>query len=190
VQPFPAPVRQYHKTRHHRDGRSAAPHGSTATPGSPAVLPGGSETRAIGSQAPPCWWLRVCVRDTGAGMSPEQLAHSLHWFSTRAPARRAGYGYTREHGAAFRGLGVGMPLSRVLARCMGGRLRWVSCPSSSTSSTPSSSSHLELCGAGARNHAHARPKPPPGSLRKRQPFVAGVGGTTAVLELPFDGCWI
>jgi signal transduction histidine kinase len=71
-------------------------------------------------------WARISVQDRGHGLSASQLSHALHWFASAAPPRRAGYGYTRDHGAAFQGLGVGMPLSRVYAHVMGGQLRWQS----------------------------------------------------------------
>lgn len=50
-------------------------------------------------------------------------ANSCQCFPS-APARSYGYGYSRDHGAQFQGLGVGMPLSRAYARFLGGHVTW------------------------------------------------------------------
>ncbi len=89
------------------------PHHATTGAGSPAA-PLTSHTHHL------C----ITVTDTGGGLSQAQLDKCRHWFSTTNTQQRVGYGYSRDHGAQFAGLGVGMPLSRVYARLMGGKIEW------------------------------------------------------------------
>lgn len=37
---------------------------------------------------------------------------------------RCSYGYSRNHGSPFQGIGVGVPMSRVYAHFMGGSIEW------------------------------------------------------------------
>eukprot|EP00892_Ulva_mutabilis_P006301 jgi/Ulvmu1/4042/UM019_0019.1 len=65
----------------------------------------------------------VEIVDHGGGIPEHRLADIGRFFySTVQASPAAGYGYSKDHGAVFSGLGVGIPMARLYADTMGGRL--------------------------------------------------------------------
>eukprot|EP00466_Bigelowiella_natans_P011345 jgi/Bigna1/72174/fgenesh1_pg.18_\ len=68
----------------------------------------------------------IAIGDTGAGLSsevsPARYSDSFRFFHSTAPPMMANYTYSRQFGAAFDGLGFGLPLSRLYCDMMGGDL--------------------------------------------------------------------
>jgi signal transduction histidine kinase len=68
----------------------------------------------------------ICVEDTGGGISYHQLDAATRYFATTAPKMMMNYTYSRQFGAAFDGLGFGLPMSHAYAELTGGGLRLAS----------------------------------------------------------------
>ena len=76
--------------------------------------------------------ISIVLRDHGHGMTPAQCGRALSWLSTKVEQGEGGvsrrldnnehWKYTREMGAQFSGLGVGLPLARTYCWLMGGDL--------------------------------------------------------------------
>jgi signal transduction histidine kinase len=76
--------------------------------------------------------LHIRVRDYGPGMQLDERSRALAWLTTQVEDGEGGlsrrldnephWKYTREMGSQLSGFGVGLPLSRSLARSMGGDL--------------------------------------------------------------------
>ncbi len=76
--------------------------------------------------------IQIVMRDHGHGMNPAQCGRALSWLSTKVEQGEGGvsrrldnnehWKYTREMGAQFSGLGVGLPLARTYCWLMGGDL--------------------------------------------------------------------
>mmetsp|Transcript_11404 Transcript_11404/g.15968 ORF Transcript_11404/g.15968 Transcript_11404/m.15968 type:complete len:388 (-) Transcript_11404:233-1396(-) len=62
----------------------------------------------------------IAIGDTGGGMSRGSSRNAFKFFQSTAPPLIATYTYSRQFGAAFDGLGFGLPLSRMYAEMMGG----------------------------------------------------------------------
>ena len=68
----------------------------------------------------------ITIHDTGGGVPEEHLGKMMMYYgtsTTQAPDR-AGYGYSRDHGSTFKGIGVGVPMARVFAHFLGGQVTW------------------------------------------------------------------
>lgn len=64
------------------------------------------------------------VRDRGLGI-PEQVRSRMHhFFFTTAMVPPATYGYSKTHGSAFSGLGVGVPMTMMTVEWMEGTISW------------------------------------------------------------------
>lgn len=66
----------------------------------------------------------VSVANRGRGLSDEEMRRMRSFFSTTTPAAEATYGYSKQHGAQYSGLGVGVPLTALYAEFMGGSVAW------------------------------------------------------------------
>eukprot|EP01043_Picozoa_sp_COSAG02_P007229 COSAG02_NODE_214_length_28689_cov_34.895523_3_plen_416_part_00 len=90
---------------------------------------GGGRAEEIASQPR---HIEIVMRDHGHGMTPAQCGRALSWLSTKVEQGEGGvsrrldnnehWKYTREMGAQFSGLGVGLPLARTYCWLMGGDL--------------------------------------------------------------------
>ncbi len=90
---------------------------------------GGGRTEEIASQPR---HIKIVMRDHGHGMTAAQCGRALSWLSTKVEQGEGGvsrrldnnehWKYTREMGAQFSGLGVGLPLARTYCWLMGGDL--------------------------------------------------------------------
>jgi len=70
-------------------------------------------------------YVHIKITDTGGGIGDAALSRVSHYFATSHKARQQeGYGYSRDHGSQFQGLGVGAPLSAAYARFLGGGMAW------------------------------------------------------------------
>ena len=77
----------------------------------------------------------VEVADQGGGIPEEARGKLFRWFSTSAKESAGeGYGYSRNHGAQFQGIGVGVNVTRVYCSAMGGSVRW-DCDGAGTTAT-------------------------------------------------------
>eukprot|EP00877_Chromochloris_zofingiensis_P002194 jgi/Chrzof1/11976/Cz06g16210.t1 len=66
----------------------------------------------------------ISVTDTGHGI-PETLAqHMYSYFFSSSRRTSFMYGYSRDHGSQFQGIGVGVPMARVYTHFMGGHIEW------------------------------------------------------------------
>ena len=95
-----------------------------------------------GESDPDALWLGWTVRDTGIGMTPEQLSRLFRAFE------QADAGTTRRYG----GTGLGLAISKRLTELMGGRISVTSRPGEG------SEFRLEIPFAPARDPAHPDPK--------------------------------
>ena len=77
----------------------------------------------------------VSVTDRGKGLSAGELQRMRSFFSTTTPATGATYGYSKQHGAQYSGLGVGVPLTVLYAECMGGSVAWTAAEGGGTAAT-------------------------------------------------------
>eukprot|EP00873_Tetraselmis_striata_P015142 jgi/Tetstr1/435406/TSEL_024315.t1 len=69
----------------------------------------------------------VTVTDRGGGIPKQKMDSLFHWFSTSADRHEAdNFGYSRNHGAQFTGIGVGVNMTRLYCRVMGGGVDWQS----------------------------------------------------------------
>ena len=68
--------------------------------------------------------------------------HALRWLQTTNPPREANYTYSRNFGAPFEGLGMGLPLAALHARYLHGELHLSRLPS--TALRPSSGVHASF----------------------------------------------
>ena len=67
-----------------------------------------------------------CISDMGGGMSLAQVRQAFDWFYSSEEKFEPTYTYGRAFGAPLAGLGVGLPMSRVYARHLGGDVNMVS----------------------------------------------------------------
>ncbi|HKO15250.1 MAG TPA: ATP-binding protein, partial [Gemmatimonadaceae bacterium] len=100
-------------------------------------------------------WVALRVEDTGIGIPPEQLARIFE------PFTQAQSGYTRERS----GTGLGLTISRRLARLMGGEI--------TVESTPGQGSVFTLWLPAVERRQHPRVTPHRGSPASRVPAVDG-----------------
>ncbi|KAF6266101.1 hypothetical protein COO60DRAFT_1697459 [Scenedesmus sp. NREL 46B-D3] len=91
--------------------------GSSAA-GNSSAGDGSSSGGGSGSQ------IEIAVTDKGHGIPPAQAAHMYDYFWSNNKATNTLYGYSRNHGSPFQGIGVGVPMSRVYAHFMGGSIEW------------------------------------------------------------------
>jgi signal transduction histidine kinase len=69
----------------------------------------------------------VVVADKGGGIPRAKMETLFHWFSTSSKLESAdNYGYSRNHGSQFTGIGVGVNMARLYCAAMGGSVRWSS----------------------------------------------------------------
>ncbi|WIA16094.1 hypothetical protein OEZ85_012817 [Tetradesmus obliquus] len=75
--------------------------------------------------------IEIVVTDKGNGIPADQAAHMYDYFWSNNRATNTlwvmlqqHYGYSRNHGSPFQGIGVGVPMSRVYAHFMGGSIEW------------------------------------------------------------------
>lgn len=74
-------------------------------------------------------WGHVSVRDFGGGLrGADEAEASIRFLYTTNPEREANYTYSRNFGAPFEGLGVGLPLAHMHAAFLGGGLQLASMP--------------------------------------------------------------
>lgn len=91
-----------------------------------APSPGGSGSAGRDASgrvctAPSMWEIEVV--DYAGGMPDASLASvGRFFFSTVRASPAPGYGYSKDHGAQFAGLGVGVPMAQMYAEVMGGTL--------------------------------------------------------------------
>jgi hypothetical protein len=77
----------------------------------------------------------VAISDQGGGIPDETRGRLFRWFSTTAKQSAGeGYGYSRNHGAQFQGIGVGVNVTSVYCSAMGGSVRW-DCDGNGTTAT-------------------------------------------------------
>lgn len=95
----------------------------------PSLQPSTSKDSSTLGEGPLCekksprgFW-EIEVKDYAGGMHEDALANAHRFFfSTVQASPAAGYGYSKDHGAKFAGLGVGLPMARMYAEMMGGSL--------------------------------------------------------------------
>ncbi|GAB5356573.1 hypothetical protein AAMO2058_000301600 [Amorphochlora amoebiformis] len=74
----------------------------------------------------------ITIEDFGGGMSETSRRSARRFFHSTAPPITPNYTYSRQFGAAFDGLGFGVPMSRLYAELMGGSLSLVVRPGQGT----------------------------------------------------------
>jgi hypothetical protein len=67
-----------------------------------------------------CW--EVTVKDYAGGISDVALANCRHFFFSSVQASELKYGYSKDHGVTFSGMGVGLPMAIMYTEWMGGKL--------------------------------------------------------------------
>jgi signal transduction histidine kinase len=85
--------------------------------------------------------LYVRIIDEGIGMTPEAAERAFQLFSTSAAPPPITYTYSGNFGPSSHGHGVGLPLSRLLARCLGGDVSLLAAPSLGTTAHITISTH-------------------------------------------------
>jgi signal transduction histidine kinase/CheY-like chemotaxis protein/tetratricopeptide (TPR) repeat protein len=114
-------------------------------------------------------WAVFAVRDTGIGLSDEQMGRLFEEFS------QADASTTRDYG----GTGLGLALSRRLCRMMGGDITVQSAPDRGSTFTI----HLPLDVAAATESRMEPDQPPPESLRKGARSVLVIDDESSVRDL-------
>ncbi|KAF8059455.1 Pdk2 [Scenedesmus sp. PABB004] len=89
-------------------------------PAAPAAAPDGGAAAAGAAPG-----VEITVTDMGHGIpSGEISGHMFDYFWSKSKPSSSLYGYSRNHGSPFSGIGVGVPLARVYAHFMGGSIEW------------------------------------------------------------------
>eukprot|EP01024_Parvocaulis_polyphysoides_P032450 TRINITY_DN29054_c0_g1_i2.p1 TRINITY_DN29054_c0_g1~~TRINITY_DN29054_c0_g1_i2.p1 ORF type:complete len:313 (-),score=35.95 TRINITY_DN29054_c0_g1_i2:274-1212(-) len=69
-------------------------------------------------------FLTMQIIDTGGGVPQNVLKNMQNYYYTTTLPRDPKYGYSRDHGSQMEGIGVGIPLTKLYCRLMGGNVEW------------------------------------------------------------------
>eukprot|EP01025_Chloroclados_australasicus_P045675 TRINITY_DN5008_c1_g1_i1.p1 TRINITY_DN5008_c1_g1~~TRINITY_DN5008_c1_g1_i1.p1 ORF type:complete len:373 (-),score=21.70 TRINITY_DN5008_c1_g1_i1:248-1366(-) len=69
-------------------------------------------------------YFQMKIKDTGGGIPEEVLKLMCNYYYTTTIPNEPKYGYSRDHGSKMHGLGVGIPLTELYCKLMGGSVDW------------------------------------------------------------------